>query len=300
MWASVQNERRLRSTRTERVAMERQPLMLAFSNQKGGVGKTSNLFHVAGEFAKRKKRVLVVDCDPQGSLSQVFFGSEKWEQLPRERTLAEVFSRWNDSVVPDWQGLIFETPIDNIYVVPSHLSLLELNLSTWDDEQDLALLHFLDDEEALPVFDVVLFDTPPNLQLLTWSAMVACAAGRYGGVVTPLIPEDFASQGLVHVKRFIERVRERRFPELDWTGLCLCMVQSRLSVHIAYEEQIRNAYNDLVFSPTIPQASVFKEAISARTPVSLFKPQTAGAKQVAALADEVLKRARKKQTRKAA
>ena len=135
-------------------------------------------------------------------------------------------------------------------------------------------------------FDCVLIDTPPNLQLLTWSALVA---SDY--CITPVIPEDYAAQGLVHVKRFIRSVKEKSNHRLEWMGLVVAMVQSRLAVHTAYETILRDNYKDFVFQATVPLAAVFKEAIAARTPVSIFKKRVAGAKAIIALADEILERA---------
>ena len=109
-------------------------------------------------------------------------------------------------------------------------------------------------------------------------------------VVTPVIPEDYAAQGLVHVKRFIEHVIAKKNPQLRWLGLMLAMVQSRVSIQAAYEESLRDAYGDLVFDAKVPLATVFKEAVAMKTPVTIYKPKTPGARSVTKLHAEILSR----------
>jgi len=251
------------------------------------------MLHAGGEFARREKRVLMIDCDPQGSLSQVFFGSEGWEQLRPENTLAKLF---DDVLYTMETPIIYKTGHEKIRVVPSHQLLREFNSGRPSDTPHLqeAIAGFLNEYQS--EFDVVLIDTPPNLQLLTWAAM-ACPNAA---VITPVIPEDFASQGIVHVKRFIEQVRDEMNPDLSWLGIVLSMAQKRLGVHQAYEQQIREAYADVVLDTTIPAASVFKEAVSSRVPITLYKPRTPGAKAIESLVTEIETRMAPAEERKAA
>jgi chromosome partitioning protein len=144
-------------------------------------------------------------------------------------------------------------------------------------------------------YDYVLIDTPPNLQLLTWAGLVAA-----DWCVTPVVPEDYAAQGIVHVKRFIEEVTRLRNSELRWLGLLLCMVQQRLGVHKVYEQVMRDAYGDLVLSTIIPHATLYKEAVSLKAPVPLHKPKHATSKTIAALADEIKTRTQHSQFKEVA
>lgn len=259
--------------------MSQQPVVLVSSNRKGGCGKTSCVFHLSGEFARRKAKVLLLDCDPQASLSQSFFGSRAIEELDPSLSIVSLF---DDRMDPDPGKIIHQTQYPAIDVVPATDPLTSFN------HPEPSKHGFLQDcirqfvAEVSTQYDFILIDTPPNLQLLTWAALVAADY-----CLTPVVPEDYAAQGIVHVKRFIEDVQRSRNSRLRWMGLLICMVQSRLGIHKVYEQVMRDAYGDLVLSSSIPQATLYKEAVSLKTPVSLHKPKHATSKAIAALADEV-------------
>lgn len=262
--------------------MPDRPTVICTANRKGGCFKTSGIFHLSGAFAADKKRVLLIDMDPQGSLSQTFFGSQKVESLPAERSLAALFDEHGIQRIED---IIYQTHLKGIYICPACDALGKHNdgepvAGGW--KQDVI------DQMITEVghhFDVVLIDTPPNLQLLTWAAMVAADF-----VITPVIPEEYAAQGLVHVRRFIDGVGAGKNPKIRWLGLLLAMVQSRVSVHAAYEEKLREVYGELVFHTKIPLAAVFKEAVSAKTPVADFNKKTPGARAIGKLYKEITAR----------
>lgn len=259
--------------------MSHNPVVLVSSNRKGGCGKTSFVFHLAGELARRKAKILLLDCDPQASLSQSFFGSRAIEELSPALSIVSLF---DDTMDPDPKKIVHQTSFPTIDIVPATDPLTNFN------HPEPAKHGFLQDTirqfvaEVSSHYDYVLIDTPPNLQLLTWAALVAA-----DHCLTPVVPEDYAAQGIVHVKRFIEDVQRTRNGHLRWMGLLICMVQNRLGIHKVYETVMRDAYGDLVLSSTIPQATLYKEAVSLKTPVSLHKPKHATAKAIAALADEV-------------
>lgn len=259
--------------------MSNSPLVLVSSNRKGGCGKTSFVFHLSGELARRKKNVLLIDCDPQASLSQSFFGSRAIEDF--DPTLS-VVSLFDDKMNPDPAKVIHATNFPNIKIVPATDPLTSFN------HPDPARHGFLQDTlrqfvtEVRRNFDYVLIDTPPNLQLLTWASLVAADY-----CLTPVVPEDYAAQGIVHVKRFIEEVQSTRNSRLRWLGLMICMVQGRLGIHKVYEQVMRDAYGDLVLGTSIPHATHYKEAVSLKTPVSLAKKTNAAIKSIKLLADEI-------------
>ena len=262
--------------------MSPRPLVLTSSNMKGGCAKTSTLFHLSGVFANRGQQVLLIDADPQGSLSQSMFSSQAIEEWNEAASLTGLF---DDRLGSTPEQVIHATRFPHISIVPATSGLKRFNHAdpmAWGWLQD-TIRQLL--AEVGSQYDIVLIDTPPNLQLLTWSAMVAANT-----VVTPVIPEDYASQGLLHVKRFIEEVTHARNPHLRWGGLLLTMVQMRLGIHIAYQQVIRQAYGDLVLNTVIPQVAAFKEAVAAKTPLPIYKPRVAGSKAIIALADELLVR----------
>lgn len=272
--------------------MSQQPLVLVSSNRKGGCGKTSFVFHAAGDLARRKAKVLLIDCDPQASLSQSFFGSRAVEGIDPAMSVVALF---DDSMDPDPAKVIHETNFPTIHVVPATDPLTSFNHPDPPKHGFLqdALRQFV--AEVRSQYDYVLIDTPPNLQLLTWASLVAADY-----CVTPVVPEDYAAQGIVHVKKFIEEVQATRNSSLRWMGLLICMVQARLGIHKVYEQVMRDAYGDLVISTAIPLATIFKEAVSLKTPAPLHKPKIAASKTITALVDELIERSSSRIVKEAA
>ena len=162
--------------------MSQLPLTLVSSNRKGGCGKTSFVFHTAGELARRKAKVLLLDCDPQASLSQSFFGSRAVEEIHPARSVVALF---HDNMDPDPKKLIHETNFPGIHIVPATEPLTSFNHPEPTRHGFLqdALRQFV--AEVRTGYDVVLIDTPPNLQLLTWASLVAADY-----CITPVVPEE--------------------------------------------------------------------------------------------------------------
>ena len=258
------------------------PLIVALLNRKGGCGKTSCVFHMAG-YLSQSSRVLVVDGDPQCSLSQGFFGPAEVEAMPTERTITALF---RDDCDPEPEKLVVPTPIGNVSILPGSHAFEDLNLPRPQETGDLqcVLRRFL--REVAQDFDIVLLDCPPNLMLSSWNALVAANA-----VIVPLQPEDFGSQGITHIQQAVDAVLERQNPQLRLLGYLLTMVQKRLGVHTAYERQIREIYGEHVYTATVPLAKDFKESVALRQPVSLYKPRCVAAKAVAVLVAETFARA---------
>src|SRR3954447_23642963 len=140
--------------------MSTTPVTASFLNRKGGVGKTSSVFHLSGSFARSGKRVLVCDLDPQSSLTQGFFGPRFVEELPKSSTIAALF---DDRYDPDPEDLILKTAYENVSIAPASNDLNDHNTPRPDEsgEHQSALRDFL--SEVKDRFDVILIDCPPNL-----------------------------------------------------------------------------------------------------------------------------------------
>lgn len=249
---------------------------LAFLNRKGGVGKTSLACHLAGAWAAAGQRVLVLDMDPQASLTQTLVGPEAAWSFPTEETLGALF----DDALFDPVRIIHSTPIERIFLAPAGRTLGDWNFprpQEMGDRQD-GVRQFLNDMGGS--FDRVLIDCPPCLQLCSWASLLAA-----DGVIVPLVPEDPGAQGLVHVQRTVDEAAERN-PPLRIVGYVLTMVQ-RIGLHRAYETLLRSIEGDLVAKTVIPMASLFKEAVMARRPLAAFKPKSAPARMIDTLAREI-------------
>jgi chromosome partitioning protein len=263
--------------------MSGQPVVIATLNRKGGVGKTSTVHHVAGALAARKRRVLVVDMDPQGSLTQGFLGPAATESLATADTVAAIF---DDRVDPDPARLIHETGFDGISLIPANDALTRYNAPETDGaDRQWALRSFL--KESAARFDIVLIDCPPNLQLCSWASLLAA---RF--VVVPLQCEDYGAQGIIHVQRAIDTAVAKCNPALRLMGYLVTMFDKRLGIHRDYRRELGELYGDMVFEHPVPMAKDFKEAISARKPVTVYRPKSTAATAIQAVAGEMVQRIR--------
>jgi chromosome partitioning protein len=255
---------------------------VAFLNKKGGVGKTSACHHLSGALARKGLRVLLVDADPQASLSQGLLGPELARALTPSSTIAAIF---DDAGGPPTEALIRPMAIEGVSLLAGSEAMEDLNVTRpWETGPlQFALRDAL--AEVAGGFDLALIDCPPNVQLCSWAALVAA-----DGVVVPLQAEDYGAQGLVAIRRSLARVRAEANPELQLIGYLIAMFNKSLGVHISYEADLRQVYGSDVFDTVIPLVKDFKEAVILRQPVGHYRPKSAAAKVVAALADELLGR----------
>jgi chromosome partitioning protein len=251
-------------------------------NQKGGVGKTSCTHHLSGTLALGfGKRVLLVDTDPQSSLTQGWWGPVTTRQLSPEVTIAAVLR--GDRPHPE--QVIHPTGLDRVDLVPGSRTATSFNTPDphlADTESQEVLRSFL--EEVRGHYDLVLIDCPPNLHLCGWAALAAS-----DHLVVPLQPEDYGAQGIADVLESLSRVNAAGFP-VALLGYLITMISPRRTLHQLYEEQLRELYGPAVFEARIPESPEFPEAISRRQTIAQYKPKGAAAKAVRALAEELLGR----------
>jgi chromosome partitioning protein len=256
--------------------------VVAFLNKKGGVGKTSTVHHLGGTLARRGLKVLVVDADPQSSLTKGILGPEVAETLDPRRTVAGLF---DESGTVDPASLVRPTPFAGLSILPGSESAEDFNVPRpWEAGQDQYVLRDAL-AEASAGFDLTLIDCPPHIQLWAWAALVAAQ-----GVVVPLQPEDYGAQGMKSIQKTLVRVREGVNPGLRVVGYLVTMFNKGLAVHVSYEQHLRQTYGADAFAAVVPLAKDFKESVSLRKPIVEFKPRSAAAKSIAVLADEFLAR----------
>lgn len=253
-------------------------ISICLINQKGGCGKSSTCFHLAGAFAAAGHAVLLVDADPQGSLSQGFLGSMFVENLPAHQTLAALFA--DSSFFLDHRQLIRKTDIDGISIIPTNHYLADFNVPR-PDLGGMTQFVIRDLLEQLHGFDVVLIDCPPNLYQCSWNAMLAA---QY--VLIPVPPEDFGTQGLRAVHQAIDNARQLN-PALRRLGHLVTRYDRRLLIHRSYEERLRVLYQQMVLDTVIPEFSAFKVALACRKPVENYSTKSAAAAAMRQLVDEI-------------
>ena len=250
-------------------------------NQKGGCGKSSTCFHLAGGFAANGQRVLLVDLDPQASLSQGFFGPTQVESLSAHETMAALLD--DLEFFSDHDALIQATPFQSVSICASNHHLSPYNTPCPENVgvQQYDLREFI---ESIADVDLVLLDCPPNLYRATWLAMVAADF-----VLIPLNPEDFGAQGLRAVHHAITHARKLN-SSLRLLGHLITRSDRRLVIHRTYEVKLRELYAESIFTTVLPEASAFKVSLSCRQPVEYYAPRSRAAYLTRQLVREILDR----------
>ena len=257
------------------------PTTICLINQKGGCGKSSTCFHLAGAFAGSGLSVLLVDADPQGSLSQGFFGSTLVESLPSEQSLAALFN--DDSFFESRHELVRPTEFERIAVIPTNHWLGSYN-TPCPEETGMDQFLFREFISRHYDYDIILIDCPPNLYRCSWTAMIAADF-----VLIPVPPEDFGTQGLRAVHQAIQNARILN-PGLRRLGHLITRSDRRLLVHRSYEARLRELYSEMVVETVIPEASAFKVSLSCRKPVEFYSRKSQAAKLTRQLSREILDR----------
>jgi chromosome partitioning protein len=256
--------------------------VISLLNMKGGVGKTSSCYHLAGTLARSGLSVLLLDNDPQASLTNGFWGPEALRALDPAESIAALYDP-HLGAIPE--ALVRPTGLDGVAIVPGSEALTSYNITPtaeWGGSER-GIAEFL--VEVRDAFDLVLIDCPPNLYLCSWAALVAS-----DHIVVPVMCEDFGSQGLAPVERSIRAVRSGPNPSLNLLGYLLTMYDRRLTVHLTYEAVLREMYGNLVFAAPFPRAKDYIEAVAGRRPISHYKPKSAAAKSAKVVADELVAR----------
>lgn len=249
--------------------------VVAIVNQKGGVGKSTTAVNLAAYLAKLGERVLIVDMDPQGNATSglgVSVGNKgcMYDVLLEGKPLDQVASK---------------TQVKGLEVAPATINLVgaEVELvSTLAREFKLkrALAKLPPD-----IYDRVLIDCPPSLDLLTLNSLTAADE-----VLIPIQCEYYALEGLTQLMRSIRMVREELNPELKIGGVLLTMFDARTNLAHQVVDEVRSFFGDQVFSRVIPRNVRLSEAPSFGIPVALYAPKSMGAEAYAAVAEEVLGR----------
>lgn len=250
--------------------------VVAMCNQKGGVGKTTTTINLGAALAEYGRRVLLVDFDPQGSLS-VGLGLNPHEmELSVYNLLMEKDVKIGDVVVP--------TGVDGMDLLPSNIELSAAEVQLVHEvgrEQTLARVL----APALQEYDVVLIDCQPSLGLLTVNALTAS-----DGVIVPLECEYFALRGVALLKSTIDKVQERLNPKLHIDGLLGTMYDGRTLHSREVMERLVQAWGETVFHTVIRRTVKFSDSTVAGEPITTYATSSPGAESYRQLAREVLAR----------
>ena len=244
------------------------------ANQKGGVGKTTTAINLGAFLAAYEMKILLVDIDPQANATSSLGIDKNTIKGGTYQALLED---------EDIQEFILRNPKLNLSILPASPDLAGAEVELVNEVGRENLLK----RKLLPLageYDYIIIDCPPSLGLLTLNGLVAAE----NGILIPVQCEYLAMEGLGQLINTIDRVRRVLSPELDIRGVILTMFDTRTNLANDVVQEVQKHFQDKVFKSIVPRSIRLAEAPSYGIPISLYSPDSIGAKAYLELARELL------------
>jgi len=251
-------------------------MILAITNQKGGVGKTTTAINLAAAFASKGLRTLLVDLDPQANATMSFLDVQAIE-----KTIYDVLV---DNACPLRDVLRLAGKVPNLAVGPSSIALAKLEAKLIGELDS----HFRLKDVLEPLrgeYDYILLDTPPTLGIITVNALVAATH-----VLVPIQSSYFALEGTDDLLETVEKVKARANPQLQILGAVITLFDKRTLLAKDIVEQIQRVFGDRLFDTVITKSVRLEESPAYKESIFSFAPRSSGAYEYYKLSEEILSR----------
>lgn len=253
--------------------------IIAFANQKGGVGKTTTCVNMATFMALMGKKVLLVDLDPQGNATSNL-GFEKGNKI---NSIYQVMAEEKQV-----QEAIYETKVKNLSIIPANIDLAGVEVElVYMKSREYVIKNIFD--KIKNSYDYITIDCPPSLGLLTINAFTAADA-----VIIPIQCEFFALEGLSQLMNTVRLVKKKLNPDIAIDGVVLTMRDTRSNLGKQVAGEIRKFFVDSVFETTIPRNVRLAEAPSYGEPIYVYDKNCVGSKAYKMLTEEYFERRKDK------
>jgi chromosome partitioning protein len=247
--------------------------IIAITNQKGGVGKTTTALNLAASLALSGEDILIVDSDPQGNLTSGY-------GIKKDTMNAGLYEIYTGKASVD--ETMRQTIIPNLYIIPTSMDLFAAEIELLDKgEREITLKTCL--KPLRNRFKFIFIDCPPSFGLLTLNALVASDS-----VIVPVQCEFFALEGLSLLIKLLWRIRGSFNETLDMEGIVLTMYNRHIALSRQISEDVRRVFRSKVYDTVIPRNVVLAESPSHGKPAVLYAPNSSGAQAYLALAKEML------------
>ena len=249
--------------------------IIAFANQKGGVGKTTSAVNIAASVGILGKSVLLIDLDPQGNTTRgVGINKKNLKSTSYELLIDEI----------DAAQAVVETEFKNLSVIPSNISLAGAEFDLYQlDNREYRLKKQL--ETVKNNYDYIFIDCPPSLGMITVNALAAADA-----VIIPMQCEYYALEGLSQLMITIRKIKQLYNPELEICGILITMFNGRLILTMQVISELKKYYSDKLFKTPVSRNVKLSEAPSFGKPVYYHDKSSKGAVEYLEVAKELIER----------